>query len=74
MTGQDRRSHSFVNKALVLLEERFPWLSKEDEQVSGADTVDQLTDLYRSLVEERTAERRNAKEEISNPLGAGTAI
>jgi hypothetical protein len=54
MTGQNRHSQSFVKKALALFEERFPWLGKEDdEQVSGADTVDQLTDLYRSLIEER---------------------
>jgi hypothetical protein len=30
---------------------------EDDEQVSGADTVDELTDLHRNLTEERTAER-----------------
>ena len=54
MTDRNRHSQSFVKKALALLEETFPWLGKEDdEQVSGADTVDQLTDLYRNLIEER---------------------
>jgi hypothetical protein len=58
MTITDSRSQTFVEKVLALLEERFPWLGKEDdEQVSGADTVDELADLYRSLTEERTAER-----------------
>jgi hypothetical protein len=63
MTDQTRHSQSFVRKALALLEERFPWLGKEDdEQVSGADTVDQLSDLYRSLIEERAATRRTSQE------------
>lgn len=58
MTIEDRQSQAFVEKVLALLEERFPWLGKEDdEQVSGADTVDELTDLHRSLTEERTAVR-----------------
>jgi hypothetical protein len=58
MTITDSRSQTFVEWVLALLEERFPWLGKEDdEQVSGADTVDELTDLHRSLTEERTAER-----------------
>jgi len=58
MTITDSRSQTFVEKVLALLEKRFPWLGKEDdEQVSGADTVDELTDLHRSLTEERTAER-----------------
>jgi hypothetical protein len=63
MTIEVSRSQAFVEKVLALLEERFPWLGKEsDEQVSGADTVDELTDLYRSLTEERTAERRNSQD------------
>ena len=40
------------------LEERFPWLGKEDdEQASGADTVEELADLHRCLTEERSGER-----------------
>ena len=58
MTIEDSHSQTYVEWVLALLEERFPWLGKEDdEQVSGADTVDELTDLHRSLTEERTAER-----------------
>jgi hypothetical protein len=68
MTNQNRRSQSFVKKALSLLEERFPWLGKEDdEQISGADTVDQLTDLHRSLIEERAAGRSKRTAQVSPP-------
>ena len=63
MTITDSRSQTFVEKVLALLEERFPWLGKEDdEQVSGTDTVDELTDLHRSLTEERTAERSKSQD------------
>ncbi len=63
MTITDNRSQTFVEKVLSLLEERFPWLGKEDdEQVSGADTVDELTDLHQSLTEERTAERSKSQD------------
>jgi hypothetical protein len=63
MSITDSRSQTFVEKVLALLEERFPWLGKEDdEQVSGADTVDELTDLHRSLTEERTAERSKSQD------------
>ena len=58
MTITDSRSQTFVEKVLALLEERFPWLGKEDdEQVSGADTVEELADLHRRLTEERSGER-----------------
>ena len=58
MTITDSRSQTFVEKVLALLEERFPWLGKEDdEQVSGADTVEELADLHRCLTEERSGER-----------------
>jgi transcriptional accessory protein Tex/SPT6 len=47
---------------LQLLEERFPWLGKTtDEQISGADTVDQLTDLHRELKSGRRTNRRNGR-------------
>ena len=63
MTIEYSRSQAFVEKVLALLEERFPWLGKEDdEQVSGADTVDELTDLHRSLTEERNAERSKSQD------------
>jgi hypothetical protein len=46
MAIEDERSQTFVEKVLVPLEERFPWLGSEhDEAVGGADTVDELTDL-----------------------------
>jgi hypothetical protein len=43
-----------------MLEDRFPWLGKTtDEQISGADIVDQLTDLHRELKSRRRTNRRN---------------
>ena len=45
---------TFVEAVLALLEERFLWLGTEHAKpVSGADTVDELSDLHRSLVQER---------------------
>lgn len=53
MTPNNRPPQTFVDWVLQLLEERFPWLGKkEDAQISGADTVDQLTDLHRELKSE----------------------
>jgi hypothetical protein len=47
---------------LQLLEERFPWLGKTaDEQISGADTVDQLTDLHRELKRRSRTNQRNGR-------------
>ena len=63
MIDKDSRSRTFVENVLALLEERFPWLGKEnDEQVSGADTVDELADLHRSLIEGRGAVQRKRPE------------
>ena len=63
MTISDSQSQAFVEEVPASLEKKFPWLGNNgDEQVSGADTVDELTDLHRSLIEERTAERRKSQE------------
>lgn len=60
MTKDNRPPRTFVEWMLQLLEERFPWLGKTaDEQISGADTVDQLTDLHRELKIRRRTNRRN---------------
>ena len=62
MTKENRPPLTFVERVLQLLEERFPWLGKEeDAQISGADTVDQLTDLYRELKSTRRTNRRNVR-------------
>ena len=54
MGSEQERPQTFVEAVLALLEERFPWLgSGHDEPVSGAATVDELGDLYRSLIRER---------------------
>ena len=60
MSNKDRRSQAFVEWVLALLEERFPWLGKNnDEPVSGANTVDELADLHRILIDQRNAKDRN---------------
>ena len=54
MGSEQERPQTFVEAVLALLDERFPWLgSGHDEPVSGAATVDDLGDLYRSLIRER---------------------
>ena len=62
MKDRDRHQQTFVDNVLMLLEEKFPWLGKEnDDPVSGADTVDELADVYRSLVNQSTADHTTAK-------------
>ena len=59
MGAKEERPQTFVEWVLALLEERFPWLgSGQDEPVGGADTVDELADLYKSLIEQREKARR----------------
>jgi len=59
MGAESERSQTFVEWVLGLLEERFPWLGPgQDEPVGGADTVDELAGLYKSLIEEREKARR----------------
>ena len=59
MGAEEERPQTFVERILVLLEERFPWLgSGQDEPVGGADTVDELAGLYKSLIEQRNKARR----------------
>jgi len=59
MEAENERSQTFVEWVLALLEERFPWLgSGQDKPVGGADTVDELADMYKSLIEQRDAARR----------------
>jgi len=61
MGTENEHSQTFVERVLALLEERFPWLgSGRDEPVGGADTIDELADLYKSLIEQRDkASREN---------------
>ncbi len=63
MGAENERSQPLVEWVLALLEERFPWLgSGQDEPVGGADTVDELADLYKSLIEQRDkASRENCE-------------
>ena len=60
MSNKGRRSQTFVERTLALLDERFPWLGKNnDEPVSGANTVDELADLHRILIDQGNAKDRN---------------
>jgi hypothetical protein len=64
MKIEDRAPQSFVEKVLALLEERFPWLSQEnDDPVSGADTVDELADLHGSLIDQHTGDHDTARKQ-----------
>jgi hypothetical protein len=64
MEAEEERPPTFVESVLALLEERFPWLgSGQDEPVSGADTVEVLAHLYKSLIEQRD----NARHEDNDP-------
>jgi len=62
VTKENCPPRTFVELVLQLLEDRFPWLGKmTDEQISGADTVDQLTDLHRELKSRSRANQRNGR-------------
>jgi hypothetical protein len=64
MGSEEDHPQTFVEWVLALLEERFPWLgSGRDEPVGGADTVDELAGLYKSLIEQRD----KAPRENGNP-------
>jgi cytochrome P450 len=59
MGAEEERPQTFIEWVLALLDERFPWLgSGQDEPVGGADAVDELADLYKSLIEQRVNPRR----------------
>lgn len=61
MGTEEERPQTLVEWVLILLEERFPWLgSGQDEPVGGADTVDELADLYKSLIKQRDKARRES--------------
>ena len=69
MAERDRHQQTFIENVLMLLEEKFPWLGKEnDDQVSGADTVDELADMHRSLVNQSTSGSHNSQD-ITTPRG-----
>jgi hypothetical protein len=60
MEDREQRPQTLVERVLALLEEHFPWLaSGNDEPVSGADTVNEINDLYQSLLGERDKDHGN---------------
>jgi hypothetical protein len=66
MPRSESHPQAFLETVLALLEERFPWLGKsEDEDVSGADTIEELSDLHENLAEQLAQSRSPcAHEEI----------
>ena len=48
MVNQHSQPQTFVEMVLALLEDRFPWLGR-NQPVSGAEAVDQLNDLHDTL-------------------------
>jgi hypothetical protein len=61
MGAENGRPPTSVEWVLALLEERFPWLgSGQGEPVGGADTVDELADLHKSLNEQRDKTNRES--------------
>ena len=57
MPDRDHSPQTFVEMVLTLLEDRFPWLGSEEE-VSGADTVQELSQLHGDLVKRLNQSRR----------------
>jgi hypothetical protein len=57
MKNSEAQPKTFVEMVLELLENRFPWLGK-NEPASGADTVDELNDLHEGLRKARAVARR----------------
>lgn len=63
MGTKEERPQTLVEAVLALLEERFPWLgSEQSKPVSNTGTVDELSDLYRSLIQERNKSSREDAE------------
>jgi hypothetical protein len=58
MPNKDSDPQTFVEMVLALLEDRFPWLGSEDE-VSGADIVQELSHLHGDLIRKLSQSRRN---------------
>jgi hypothetical protein len=60
MENEEQCPQTFVERVLAHLEEHFPWLgSGQDEPVSGADTVNEIADLYQSLLRKRDKDHGN---------------
>jgi len=57
MSNEKPDTQTLVEMVLALLENRFPWLGSENEEVSGADTVDELSRLHQDLINKRDQDR-----------------
>lgn len=59
MGADEEHAKTFAERVLALLEDRFSWLGPgRDEPIRGANTVDELSDLYKSLLDQREDESR----------------
>lgn len=57
MSKDDPETQTFVEMVLALLENRFPWIGNDNEEVSGADTIEELNHLHQDLIERRDRTR-----------------
>lgn len=53
MSKDDPETQTFVEMVLALLENRFPWIGNDNEEVSGADAIEELNHLHQDLTERR---------------------
>ena len=61
MKATDSAPQTLSEMFLVLLEDRFPWLGT-DAPADGADTVEQLSELHRGLLERRSVMRSEPRQ------------
>ena len=77
MTLEESQPQAFLDEVLALLEQRFPWLGKSDQEpVCGSDTVDQLSELHYELSQrlENGSIRSAAEEPVIRGLRHGAAV
>ncbi len=70
MTQPHTQNPTYLEGVLAYLEERFPWLGHPDQAVSGADTIEQLSELHGELKRQASEIRASCRhEEIAwNPV------
>ena len=60
MAHDETGPRTFVEMVLVLLEDLFPWLGS-NQPVSGSDTIDQLSNLHRTLLKQHSHAQRQQR-------------
>ncbi|GGG86997.1 hypothetical protein [Edaphobacter dinghuensis] len=66
MPAEGNQPQTFVEMVLALLEDRFPWLGKESTEPSGADTVQELTELHEELIQNRDQRNNRSLRDVHN--------